>query len=30
VIKPELGTQHFQSAPNDVRLVLHDHVQAHG
>ena len=30
VVKPDLGTQHGQGAANDVRLVLHDHVQAHG
>jgi hypothetical protein len=27
VVKSYLGTQHFQSATNDVRLILDNHVQ---
>ena len=30
VVKPDFGTQHGQRSANDVRLVLHDHVQTHG
>ena len=30
VVKPYLGAEHFQRLADEVRLVLHNHVQTHG